>query len=128
MGGFNYSVVVWAPPEWACNSFPMEAPSQQEMEMERLVAILNALLDTSCEADYTPLQKVLHVAHILVTMQGPDGLWPAKFHLKTGNPLTCERTHAPVALFKRLNSLLSTTEFNRAIWYATEGRISSKNM
>lgn len=88
--------------------------------MERLVMILHKLLDFTTDEDYTPLQKVLHVAHILVTMQGTDGLWPAEFDLQTATSLTPQRSDAPLPLFERLNSMLGSSEFEHSLNYAKE--------
>ncbi|CEK13121.1 hypothetical protein [Chthonomonas calidirosea] len=113
-------IVSWAPPEWFCNSFPLEAPDQRIMTMERLVFLLQTLLDATSEENYTPLQKVLHVAHILVTMQGNDGLWPSEFDLVTAAPLSPKRSDAPLPLFQRLNAMLASSEFEHSLRYAQE--------
>lgn len=120
----SISILSWAPPEWFCNSFPLEAPDQRVMTMERLIVLLQNLLDSTSEADYTPLQKVLHVAHILVTMQGQDGLWPAEFDLTTAAPLSDQRSDAPLALFQRLNTMLASSEFEHSLRYAQAKRRS----
>ncbi|HLI49582.1 MAG TPA: hypothetical protein VKV18_12965 [Chthonomonas sp.] len=122
--GSSAEIVSWAPPEWFCNSFPLEAPDQRVMTMERLIALLQALLDLTSEADYTPLQKVLHVSHILVTMQGDDGLWPAEFDLITAAPLSDKRSDAPLALFQRLNTMLASCEFEHSLRCAQAKRRS----
>ncbi len=67
------------------------------------------------EADSTPLGAAMHVAHMLVTMQGPDGLWPQSLNLRTGQAIGQGRSAAPISLMRRLNRLLYSTEFDPAI-------------
>ena len=86
--------------------------------MEFVITTLEALADTATEADTTPLGAVLHVAHLLKTMQGADGRWPAAFNARTGEAVGAGRTFAPVPLFRRLNTMLLSTEFERACDFA----------
>jgi hypothetical protein len=102
------------PPEWVCNGFPRTEENAEVTALEDLIATLNALVDTVTEADSSALGTVLHVAHILVTLQGEDGRWPAVLNLRTGKPVGAQRSCAPVPLFHRLNALLRSTEFVRA--------------
>lgn len=111
----------WSPPEWSCNCFPLSAPDAETIELDWLVQTLNALADTVTEADTAPLGKVLHVAHILKTMQGSDGKWPHCFNARTGDATDNTRSTEPLALFRRLNAMLQSTEFDSAIRFAEAG-------
>jgi hypothetical protein len=108
----------WSPPEWARNGFPLPAPNAEVVTMEFVVMTLHALADEATDADTTPLGAVLHVAHLLKTMQGADGRWPDTFNARTGEAIGEGRTFAPVPLFRRLNAMLYSTEFERACEYA----------
>lgn len=96
-------IVAWTPPEWVCNCFPQTAAGQEVVRLDELVAVLHSLADTATEADVAPLQKALHVSHILVTLQGADGKWPAVLNLRTAASIGMERTTAPLELFRLLD-------------------------
>src|ERR1700722_9688212 len=87
----NEEIVDWSPPEWFCNCFPLTEADQTWVTLRELIAVLHRHADTASEADTTALQAVLHVAHILVTLQGADGLWPESLDLRTGKGLTQTR-------------------------------------
>jgi hypothetical protein len=114
-------IVAWTPPEWVCNCFPQTEAGQFETSLRDLIAVANRHLDTVTEADTTARSAVLHVAHMLVSMQGPDGLWPERLDLKTGCALTELRSAEPVTLFRRLNVMLDSTEFDPACRWAEAG-------
>src|SRR5262249_4157101 len=80
--GVDVEHLDWAPPEWVRNGFPLPAPEEEVVTMEFVVTTLDALADAATEADMTPLGAVLHVAHLLKTMQGADGRWPDKFNAR----------------------------------------------
>ena len=114
-------IVDWTPPEWVCNCFPQTEPEQTEVALNDLIAVAEAHLDTVTEADVTARSEMTHVAHILVTLQDRDGLWPDRLNLRTGKGLTAGRSAAPVALFRRLNAMLDSTEFDPACRWAEAG-------
>ncbi len=86
--------------------------------MNWLVEHLEYMVRLATDADYTPMQRALHPAHILVTLQGADGSWPARINLMTGEALATERTITPVRLFRLLQQRLSSSEFSVAITHA----------
>ena len=110
--------IAWAPPEWACCGFPLEAPGQAVVCMETALAVLHGLADTITDADSTALGPAMHVAHMLVSRQGTDGMWPASLNACTGEVLNDERTAAPIRLYRRLTDLLRTTEFDHVVAFA----------
>ena len=91
------------------------------MEMEKLVHLLLKHLDTVTEADTTALSQSLHVGHILVTMQGSDGLWPDVFNMCTGDQISSVRSSAPVKLLVKMKKMLGTTEFQHSLQLANAG-------
>jgi hypothetical protein len=107
-------IVDWTPPDWACNCFPQTEVGQLEVCLTDLIAVAQAHLDTVTEADTTARGAIGHVAHILVTLQGADGLWPERLNLRTGRSLSPARSAAPLTLFRRLNAMLDSTEFDPA--------------
>jgi len=113
----------WTPPEWVCCGFPLTEANAEVVNLEEVMTTLGGLVDTVTEADTGPLGAVLHVAHILVTLQGEDGRWPAVLNLRTGGAVGRERSSAPIPLFRRLNALLRSTEFAHACRLAEAGRL-----
>lgn len=109
------AIVNWTPPEWVCNCFPLSEEGQTVISMEALTATLHSLADAVTEADTSTLQAALHVGHILVTLQGRDGLWPEILELPTGKAGSDGRSSAPLSLFQRFNGMLGTTEFDASI-------------
>lgn len=110
--------VAWAPPEWACCGFPLESPECETVVLETALAVLHSLADTITEADSTALGPAMHVAHMLISRQGPDGKWPAALNARTGEYISPQRTDLPIRLYRRLADLLDTTEFDHVIEYA----------
>ncbi len=108
----------WTPIEWRCGSFPRPDEETEYADMNWLVERLESLVQMTTEADYTPMQRALHPAHILVTLQGSDGQWPAQINMVTGEALTPTRTSLPVRLFRMLRERLSSSEFSVAIAHA----------
>lgn len=117
----------WSPPEWAKNCFPLPEEDAEVLTLSWLIPTLHAHIDTVTDADTTALGQALHVGHILVTMQGADGRWPALFNARTGETIGDERTFAPVPLFRRMNALLDSTEFDSACGRAQAGGYSPAN-
>lgn len=111
-------VRAWSPPQWSFTCFPLPAPDAEIVTMEFVVRALHDLADQVTEADTTPLGAALHVAHILKTMQGADGAWPDAFNVRIGKAVGDGRTFAPAALFRRLNAMLNSTEFELACEFA----------
>ncbi len=111
-------IAAWSPPEWACCSFPLPEASPVCLEMPWLLEALNQLIEARTDADTTPLQRALHVAHMLVTMQGTDGAWPVRFCPRTGKQAGNGRTYAPALLMKQLKLVLQSTEFTVAVQHA----------
>jgi len=116
----------WTPPEWVCNRFPMPTPETEEVTLDYVIAAAQAEVDACTEQDTTPLGRVLHVAHMLVSQQGADGLWAAAFNLRTGEEISVERSSAPLPLFRRLNALLDSSEFDYSLRRGEAGVLSHK--
>jgi hypothetical protein len=115
------SQIEWTPVEWMCCHFPYDEGRSETHGVDEIVEQLQAHIDTVTEADTSALGKALHVAHILVTMQGQDGGWPRTLNLRTGMAVGGERTVAPVAMLRRMNAMLGSTEFDMAIFFADSG-------
>ena len=112
---------LWAPPEWDCNCFPLPSEETEILTMEYVVSTLQSHIDTVTEADTTALGRALHVGHMLTLMQGADGQWPETFNARTGEPIGVGRTLAPVPLFRRMNAMLDSTEFDHTCEFAEAG-------
>ncbi len=104
----------WSPPEWFYSLFPLPGPGEEIVSLEYVVTVLHARIDLVTEADSSPLGGVLHVAHLLKSEQGADGRWPQTVNARTGQAIGAGRTTAPVSVFRRLNALLNSTEFEMA--------------
>lgn len=105
----------WTPPEWVYNRFPQSAPEAEIVSLDEVIVAMQAELDACTEWDSAPLGRVLHVAHMLVSHQGADGLWALTFNLRTGEEIGKERSRAPLPLMRRLNALLDSTEFDHSL-------------
>lgn len=116
----------WTPPEWVYNCFPMPAPETEVVTLDYVIAAMHAEADSCTEWDTSPLGRVLHVAHMLVSHQGVDGLWPSTFCLRTAEGIGVERSSAPLPLFRRLNDLLGSSEFDFSLRRGEEGVLSHK--
>ena len=103
-----------SPVEWAYFAFPIPDNGVSSVSTEWLVSSLLELLDMVTDADTSLLQRVLHVAHMLVTMQGTDRLWPDEIDLLNGCSVGAGRSLEPLKLFVRLKEMLDTTEFDLA--------------
>jgi hypothetical protein len=112
--------LAWAPPEWSCCGFPLEAQGCETVVLDTALAVLHDLADGITEADSTALGPAMHVAHMLVSRQGPDGKWPAILNARTGEYIGPQRTDAPVRLYRRLADILQTTEFDHVIEHADQ--------
>ena len=78
-------------------------------------------LSLASTEDTMPVCQTLHCAHMLKTLQGPDGLWPSVLNARTGDPCGNHRTQSPVRFLRRLRRLLRSSEFDVAIERAVEG-------
>jgi hypothetical protein len=116
----------WTPPEWVYNRFPMPASETEEVTLDYVIAAMQAEVEICTEWDSTPLGRVLHVAHMLVSHQGDDGLWAATFNLRTGDEVGIERSSAPLPLLRRLNSILDSSEFDFTLRRGEAGVLSHK--
>ncbi len=105
----------WTPPAWVYNCFPQPATDVEVVSLDYIIAALDRHTANITEADITPLGAAMHVAHMLVTLQGADGLWPAQLNLRTGEEMGEARSAAPLPMMRRLNALLYSTEFNPTI-------------
>jgi hypothetical protein len=105
----------WTPREWVCNCFPQPAAGVEVVSLEYIIAALDQHTANITEADSTPLGAAMHAAHILVTLQGTDGLWPARLNLRTGRGADEARSASPLPLMRRLNALLYSTEYDPII-------------
>jgi hypothetical protein len=105
----------WTPPSWVCCCFPQPEPEVETVSLDYIMTALQQHTAQITEADSTALGAAMHVAHILVTLQGADGLWPARLNLRTGRGVGDGRSAAPVPLMRRLNQLLYSTEFDHSI-------------
>lgn len=115
------AIYYWSPPEWTRNCFPLPDEDAEILTLDWLIPTLHTHIDTVTEADTTALGQALHVGHMLVTMQGADGRWPATFNARTGEAIGDERTFAPISLFQRMNAMLDSTEFDSAVSRAEAG-------
>ncbi len=112
----------WSDIDWYCCNFPLQRDGETSLPLDWLIGTLQSLLDQVTEEDTTLRSAVLHVAHILTTLQGSDGKWPAMLNARTGKAMGGDRTFAPIPLFERLNRMLDSSEFDHAILFArTEG-------
>ncbi|HZP80314.1 MAG TPA: hypothetical protein VFB21_01630, partial [Chthonomonadaceae bacterium] len=103
-----------APPDWYYSGMPLAGPDEEIVTLETALNVLHAQADRVTERDTSPLGGVLHVAHLLKSEQGADGQWPDTLNARTGQAVGSGRTIAPVTLFRRLNALLNSTEFEAA--------------
>ncbi len=110
--------VYWTPANWICSFFPRPTDDASSAQTTWIIEQLEYLVSLATDADYTPMQRALHPAHILVTLQGKDGAWPEVLNLLTGEPVTSERTREPARLFRKLNARLASSEFAVAIAHA----------
>lgn len=115
-----------APLEWVFWNFPMPTSETEVVTLDYVVAALQSEIDTCTEWDTSPLGNVLHVAHMLVCHQGADGLWACAFSLRTAEEIGVERSSAPLPLFRRLNDLLGSTEFDFSLRRGEAGVLSQK--
>jgi hypothetical protein len=109
------AIGAWAPPNWACNCFPLPSAGVEVVSLDYIMTALDRHIASITEADSTALGAAMHVAHILVTLQGADGLWPARLNLRTGRGVGEARSAGPLPLMRRLNALLYSTEYDPAI-------------
>jgi hypothetical protein len=107
--------IIWSPPEWSCNCFPLPHTDHEVLELEYVVDAMQRLVDTVTEADTTGLGRSLHVGHMLTSMQSAEGNWPALFNARTGEWIGDERSVAPIPLLRRMNAMLNSTEFDHVI-------------
>jgi len=114
----------WTPPEWVYNRFPMPNPETEVVTLDYVITVMQAAVDACTEWDTAPLGRVLHVAHMLVSHQGADGLWAATWNLRTGEEIGGERSSAPLPLFRRLNNLLGSSEFDFSLRRGEAGVLS----
>ena len=116
----------WTPPEWVYNRFPMPTLETEVVTLDYVIGAMHAELDSCTEWDSTPRGRVLHVAHMLVSHQGADGLWAGVFNLRTAEEIGVERSSAPLPLFRRLNEMLDSSEFDFALRRGEAGVSSHK--
>lgn len=107
--------VAFAPPEWTCCGFPLEAEGAEVISLDSAMRTLHRLADTVTEWDSTALGPAMHVAHMLVRRIGSDGRWPARLNARTGEAIGDERTDSPMALYRRLKAMLDTTEYDHLL-------------
>ncbi len=115
------TIAAWTSADWCCTCFPLPDPDTEVVEMDTIVSALFQHASRITEADRTALGPAMHVAHILVTRQGADGLWPARLNLRTGYAVGEKRSAAPIRLMRWLNQLLFSTEFGPTIRHAASG-------
>ena len=121
-GGIHLKMIAqWTPPDWAYNLFPLPASDMETVTLQYVVDAMHSEVDLCTEWDSVPLGRVLHVAHMLVSNQEADGLWPAVLNLRTGQAVGMGRSSAPRNLMRRLNLLLQSSEFDLAIKRAEAG-------
>jgi len=113
----------WTSPDWACPNFPVSFEGQEVVSTETIIADMNALLDMVTDGDTSARSKVLHVAHMFVTLQEADGHWAAMRNLRTGEPVGTARTAAPIPVFARLGEMLQSSEFDHAIERASTSTV-----
>jgi hypothetical protein len=115
MADADVTIGAWTPREWVCNCFPQPAAGVEVVSLDYILAALDRHTAAITEADSTALGAAMHAAHILVTLQGPDGLWPQQLNLRTGRGIGEARSAAPISLMRRLNALLYSTEYDYTI-------------
>lgn len=108
-------IAEWTPPGWVFNVFPIPVPDTEVITLDYIIAAMRAEIESCTEWDSVPLGRVLHVAHMLVSHQAADGLWPAVLNLRTAEDIGTERSHAPLPLFRDLNKILDSSEFDFAV-------------
>ena len=119
----------WSDIYWYCCNFPLQGGGDPNLSVPWLINYLNEMLDEVTEADTTLRSAVLHVAHILTTLQGSDAQWPLTLDARTGKATGEARTFAPIPLFERLNRMLDSSEFEHAILFArTQGYIAAADV
>ncbi len=119
-------LAAWTPPEWVYNCFPLPALEAETVTLDYVIETMQAETDSCTEWDSTPLGRVLHVAHMLVSHQGADGLWASALNLRTGEEIGGSRSSAPLPLLQRLNVLLDSSEFDFALRRGEAGVLSRK--
>ena len=118
------TIAAWTSPDWVYSCFPMPTPETEVVTLDYVIVAMNAETDSCTEWDGSPLGRVLHVAHMLVSHQGADGLWPAAFNMRTGNAVGGERSSAPLPLMRRLNDILDSSEFDFSLRCGEAGVLS----
>ncbi len=115
-GGVHLEMIAaWTPPDWTYNVFPLPASDMEAVTLDYIVDAMHGYADLCTPDDGTPLGRVLHVAHMLVSSQGNDGAWPAVLNLRTGEGSGEKRSRIPRQLMRRLNRTLQSTEFDTVI-------------
>ncbi len=107
--------IIWAPYNWSCCCFPLPAQDQELLDLQWVIDVLQAHVDTCTEWDTTALGRALHVGHLLTIMQAEDGTWPARFNARSGDADGETRSLAPIPLFQRMNRMLQSTEFDHVL-------------
>jgi hypothetical protein len=115
MAESNVIIVSWTSPFWVCNVFPQPTPDAEVVTLDYIIMALDRHTAHITEADSTPLGAAMHVAHMLMSLQGPDGLWPARINLRTGEAVGDSRSAAPVSMMRRLDELLDANEYEWTI-------------
>ena len=117
----DVTIAGWTSPFWVCNVFPQPMPGADVATLDYIIAALDRHTAHITEADSTPLGAAMHVAHMLMSLQGPDGLWPARINLRTGEAVGDERSAAPIPMMRRLDDLLDANEYEWTIRRAEAG-------
>jgi len=99
--------------DWRYAGMPLASADEEVADLDAAVATMLRALDGLTPGDRSPLGPLLHVAHILKSEQGPDGLWPARINARTGEAIGRERTSSPVELLRGLDHCMNGTEFER---------------
>lgn len=105
-----------APLEWRYALFPLEREGEEILSLEAVVHRAEERLTIAeTRGDRTPLGPVYHWAHILKSVQEPDGAWPSVVNARTGETVGTARTRAPASLMGRLDRLLNACEYEATI-------------
>lgn len=109
-----------APPEWFYSLAPLD-DGAEDLDIDCLIAKLDARIAAHLRGEEIDIARALHVCHVLKAEQGEDGRWAAVVNARTGEAIGSARTLSPVPLFKILNKLLDSSEFELAVMYAERG-------
>ena len=114
-----------APPDWFYSLAPLDGDGSERLDMDVLIETLLERAKAYVAGRDIDLPHVLHICHVIKSEQCEDGRWPAVVNAMTGVAIGPERTASPVPLFRLLNEILDSTEFQYAVELAERGGSAS---